>query len=121
MDMFADIKDKMIAEIRPNSEEGYLEAVVTRPNLGQLLELLTKHLGPAAKAAGKTAKFSRDIQKLVDLLGGLRGDQSFFFKQEEGGKVLYAALWPWASNPEKITLKAGEYDIPARKKFLFWG
>ena len=120
MDMFTDIKENTAVEIRPNSEEGYLEGVVARPNLDKLLELLTKHLGPAAKEAGKTAKFSGDIQKLVDLLGGLRGDQSFFFKEGEGGKVLYAALWPWASNPEKITLKAGEYDIPARKKFLFW-
>jgi len=40
-------------------------------------------------------------------MGGLRIKQSFFFKQEDDHKVVFAALWPWESNPEKITLKAG--------------
>lgn len=116
MEMFDDIKGNLKVEVRPASEEGYLEAVVAKGELDRLIEILTKHLGPAAKEAGKGAKFPPQIQKLVDLLGGLRDDQSFFFKEKEGGKVDYAALWPWASNPEKITIKAGLYDIPPKRK-----
>ena len=94
-------------EIRPNSQGSeYLEAVIDKDDLELLHSLLKKHLGPAAKEPGKEANLSNEIQKVVDALGGLRNEQSFFYKQE-GNEVIYAALWPWGSNPSKITLKSG--------------
>ena len=98
-------------EIRPNSTgTEYLEAVFERSELELLQIKLTKHLGPAAKRPGEEANLPREIQGIVDGLGGLRIEQSFFFKRV-GTTVSYAALWPWQSNPEKITLKSGIIEL----------
>lgn len=94
-------------EIRPDSEgKEYLEAVIDRKELESLKIILTKHLGPAAKEPGEKREFPREIQGLVDDLGGLRIEQSFFYKRI-GTTVFYAALWPWESHRKKITLKVG--------------
>jgi hypothetical protein len=107
MDLIEELKDTIRMEIRPNSQGcEYLEAVISKQDLELLHSLLKKHLGPAAKEPGKGANLSKEIQGVVDALGGLRNEQSFFYKQK-GGEVIYAALWPWGSNPNKITLKAG--------------
>ncbi|OGP73114.1 MAG: hypothetical protein A2W09_02035 [Deltaproteobacteria bacterium RBG_16_50_11] len=107
MTLIEEIKKTLKVEIRSDSPGGeYLEAVVTRKDLEKLHSLLEKHLGPAAKEPGQEADFSEDIQELVDALGGVRLEQSFFCKQEKN-RMIYAALWPWQSNPDKITLKSG--------------
>jgi hypothetical protein len=107
MDMIEELKDTLRMEIRPSSQGSeYLEAVISKQDLELLHSLLKKHLGPAAKEPGKEANLSNEIQKVADALGGLRNEQSFFYKQE-GDEVIYAALWPWGSNPDKITLKSG--------------
>ncbi len=96
-------------DIRPNSQGlEYLEAVVNRSDLELLRSLLGEHLGPPAKEAGTEANLPMEIEGLVDSMGGLRIEQSFFYKKGEDNRILFAALWPWKSNPENITLKAGE-------------
>ncbi|MBM4348538.1 MAG: hypothetical protein FJ106_01410 [Deltaproteobacteria bacterium] len=107
MNLIEEIKETLNMEVRPNSQGSeYLEAVINQKDLESLLSLLTKDLGPAAKESGKEANLPEDIQKMVDILGGLRKEQTFFYRQD-GNKVIYAALWPWESNPDKITLKCG--------------
>lgn len=107
MKMIDEIKADVRMEVRPDSKgKEYLEAVVDKDDIEPLLIILTKHVGPAAKEPGKNAKFPTEIQELVDALGGIRIEQSFFYKRD-GRKVVYAALWPWQSNPNKITLKSG--------------
>jgi hypothetical protein len=107
MTLIEEIKSKLKLEVRSNSKgTEYLEAVVTKKDLESVTSLLTKHLGTAAKEPGKQANLSGEIQKVADWLGGLRLGQSFFYKKE-GTQVFYAALWPWESNPDKITLKTG--------------
>jgi hypothetical protein len=107
MNMIEEIKETLRMEIRPNSQGlEYLEAVINRKDLELLNSLLKKHLGPAAKESGKEANLPKEIQKTVNSLGGLRNEQSFFYRQD-GDKVIYAAIWPWESNPNKITLKSG--------------
>ena len=107
MNMTEELKGTLSMEIRPNSQESkYLEAVLQTKDLELLHSLLEKHLGPAAKESAKETNLPKEIKELVDSLGGLRKDQSFFYRQE-GHQVLYAAIWPWESNPNKITLKAG--------------
>ena len=106
--MIEELRGTLKMEIRPNSRGlEYLEAAIQKNDLELLKSLLTKHLGPAAKEPGIEVTFLIEIQRLVDSMGGLRIEQSFFYRQREDDQVLYAALWPWQSNPEKITLKAG--------------
>ena len=111
MKIIEEIKETLRMEIRPNSQEPeYLEAVIDKKDLGLLQSLLKKDLGPAAKEPGKEANLPMEIQEMVDSLGGLRIKQSFFYKRD-GNRVLFAVLWPWESNPNKITLKAGVREI----------
>jgi len=94
-------------EIRPTSRgTEYLEAVIALEDLEVVHSLLRTHSGPATKESGKEASFQQSIRELVDFLGGLRIEQSFFHK-EDGKQVIYAALWPWRSDPNRITLKSG--------------
>jgi hypothetical protein len=105
MNLIEAIKQTVQMEIRQTSDGvKYLEAVIERKDLEVLLTLLRKHLGPPAKEFGKEAKFPKEIQRLVDSLGGLRIEQSFFYRKD-GNQLIYAALWPWQSSPDKITLK----------------
>jgi len=107
MTLIEEITSKLKLEVRSNSKgTEYLEAVLTKKDLESVACLLTKHLGAAAKEPGKQANLSGEIKKVADWLGGLRLGQSFFYKKE-GKQVFYAALWPWESNPDKITLKTG--------------
>ena len=107
MNMGTELRENLTMEIRPNSRgSGYLEAVTGRKDLELLKAIWTKHLGPAPKEPGIEANFSVGIRSLVNAIGGLRFNQSFFYRQE-GNNIFYAALWPWESNPEKITLKTG--------------
>jgi hypothetical protein len=107
MDLIEAIKQTVQMEIRPNSEGvKYLEAVIDRKDLEVLHTLLRQHLGPPAKESGREAEFPKEIQRLVDSLGGLRNEQSFFYRKD-GNQLIYAALWPWQSDRDKITLKSG--------------
>jgi hypothetical protein len=107
MNLIEEIKKTLRMEIRPTSRgTEYLEAVIALEDLQALHSLLRKHLGPATKESGKEASLPEKIQELVDSLGGLRIEQSFFHKQD-GTQVIYAALWPWRSDPSRVTLKSG--------------
>jgi hypothetical protein len=78
MDLIEELKNTIRMEIRPNSQGSeYLEAVIFKQDLELLHSLLKKHLGPAAKEPGKEANLSKEIQEVVDALGGLRNGQSF--------------------------------------------
>ncbi len=115
MNIIEEVKETLRIEIRPNSQGlEYLEAVINKKDLELLESLLKKHLGPAAKKPGKETHLPEAIQEVVDSLGGLWNGQSFFYKQE-GDQVQYAALWPWESNPNKITLKSGVRDSVSKK------
>jgi len=111
MNLVEEIEKTLKMEIRLTSEEGkYLEAVITLQDLDMLNSLLREHLGPATKVSGKEVYFPTKIQELVDSLGGLRIEQSFFYKQD-GTQVIYAAIWPWQSDPNRITLKSGVSEV----------
>jgi len=107
MDLIEELKGTLKMEMRSDSQElEYLEAVLQKEDLKLLHSLLRKHLGPAAKECREETNLPEAIQKLIDSLGGLRNEQSFFYRQE-GHQIIYAAIWPWQSNPNKITLKSG--------------
>lgn len=111
MNLIEEIKRTLRMEIRPTSRNlDFLEAVFQKKDLGSLNSLLTKYLGTEVNAHGKETTLPPIIQKLVDSIGGLWPGQSFFYKQEYQ-LVTYAALWPWETNPDKITLKSGVWKI----------
>ena len=111
MNLVEEINKTLKMEIRLTSKGGkYLEAVITLQDLDVLHSLLREHLGPATKVSGKEVYFPTKIQELVDSLGGLRIEQSFFYKQD-GAQVIYAAIWPWQSDPNRITLKSGVSEV----------
>jgi len=111
LSLVKEVKNTLKMEIRPTSKGGkYLEAVITLQDLDVLNSLLREHLGPATKVSGKEVYFPTTIQELVDSLGGLRIEQSFFYKQE-GTQVIYAAIWPWQSDPNRITFKSGVSEV----------
>jgi hypothetical protein len=107
MNLIEEIRRTLWIEVRGGSMGlEYVEGVVNKKDLELLNSLLSKYLGPAVKESGREAYLPKEIQKIVDTWGGLRNEQSFFYKQE-GSKVTYATIWPWASNPDKITVKCG--------------
>jgi hypothetical protein len=107
MSLIEELREALRMEIRANSRGlEYLEAVLHRKDLELLNSLLEKHLGPAAKESRKEADLPEEIKELVDSLGGLRNEQSFFYRRE-GDQVIYAAIWPWVSDPNRVTLKSG--------------
>jgi hypothetical protein len=111
MNMIDEIKETFKMEIRTNSRgSDYLEAVMDTKDMELLNSLLKRYLGPAAKEQGKEADLPKEIEELVDSLGGVRKGQSFFYRQE-GHQVVYAVLWPWESDPSKVTLKAGVSEL----------
>jgi len=111
MNLVEEMEKTLKMEIRLTTEGGkYLEAVITLQDLDVLNSLLRDHLGPATKVSGKEVYFPTKIQELVDSLGGLRIEQSFFYKQD-GTQVIYAAIWPWQSDPNRITLKSGVSEV----------
>ena len=114
MNMIEEIKKAFRMEIRPNSQGSeYLEAVMNAKDIELLNSLLKRYLGPAAKERGKEANLPKEIEELVDSLGGLRKGQSFFYRQN-GNQVTFVALWPWESDPAKITLKCGVSELILR-------
>ena len=111
MNMIDEIKETVSMEIRSNSRGSeYLEAVINTKDIELLNSLLKRYLGSAAKEHGKKANLPKEIEELVDSLGGVRKGQSFFYRQD-GHQLIYAALWPWESDPTKITLKSGVSEL----------
>ena len=89
----------------------YLEGVLMREQLPVCCKFLEQSLGPALKDFHEAVTLDPRIQKAVARLGGIRLEQCLFFARGEQNQVGYAALWPWASNPEKITIKVGICEL----------
>ncbi len=110
--MVEEIQNSIEMEIRPNSQAfEYLEAVIERENLKLLESLLMRHLGRPAKELWKEVNLPIEVQRFVDSMGGLRAEQSFYYRQGRSNDIEFALLWPWASNPKRITLKAGSGSL----------
>jgi hypothetical protein len=105
--MFKELRSKVPLELRPNSKDDeYLEAIVQNKDLDVLTGVLVKYMGHPLKKAGKSAAFKGDVQKVADSIGGVRSEQTFYYCEKDDA-IYYAALWPWQSDPLRITLKAG--------------
>ena len=108
--LVAALRQAIPMEIRSAPPSGdALEGVLARPDLSRCYDVLVQQLGPPAKEFAQPAAFPKEIQRVVNDLGGIRPEQCLFLKQAEDRRIVYAALWPWASDPRRITLKVGLY------------
>ena len=107
MRLVEEIKKMMELEVRQSPEEVdfNFEAVFKSEDLDKLLMILRNNIGEPLKPPRIQAKLSKDAREIIDLMGGIRYEQSFYLKQEANGEYLCVALWPWQSDPSRITLK----------------
>ena len=116
MGLIEDVAKAIDLDVRVSSGTyEYFEAVFQTKDLETLLALLKNDFGEPLKPPGKTVKFSRDEKKIVDLIGGIRRDQTLYLKEETGGDYVYVALWPWQIDPSKVTLKIGKGNYLKRE------
>jgi len=109
MKVAEEIKGAIELDIRPFSDpDKYFEAVFQAKDLDTLAAIVRNNVGEPLKPPGKRAKLPKNVTALVSNIGGLRIEQSFYFKQEENGEYIYVALWPWQSDSSKITVKIGK-------------
>ena len=107
MQLVDEIRNKIGLEIREcDNPEEYFEAVFESKDLDALQEMLERGIGKCLKPPGGRVRLPKNVNELAESFGGLRPEQSFYFK-EENGEYIYAALWPWESNSSRITLKIG--------------
>ena len=105
-------KTLTFVEVRAAPPSGdHLEGVLSRQELERCHAQLCEALGPPVKEFGRNATFDHKTQKTVEALGGVRIDQCLFLVPQEARRVVYAALWPWASDPTRVTLKVGVHCV----------
>ena len=99
-------------ELRGSHEtSSYFEGVLLQSDLPACRQVLQQTLGTPLKDFNQTVTFETQIQWAVSLVGGIRMDQCLFFAKGEGRQVGYAALWPWASDATRVTVKVGLLDL----------
>ena len=96
-------------EIRPESDDDCLDAVILRERLEEYETMLQGLFGKPAKDFDEKCRFADDLDEKVDSIGGIDKGQCLYLRGFEDDHVLYAALWPWG-DPDKITLKLGMFD-----------
>ena len=95
----------------PATSLDYFEGVLLRANTDACLTLLHGAFGEPMKALGVPVTFEPETRLIVEQLGGIRLEQALFLKPRDTRHGVYAALWPWASNAERVTLKVGVYRV----------
>ena len=96
----------MVVRTAPPSGD-YLEGVFSREAVERCTLLLKETFGPPAKEFGAAPAFAKNLHPVITHLGGIRPEQCLFLLHRESQPVAYAALWPWASDATRITLKVG--------------
>jgi hypothetical protein len=95
-----EVKKLKREELRVEEAE-YLEIVVAKEDLAPLHKVLSAHLGSPLKPEGQVP--SREADRRAKLYGGVRKDQTMYFRQGSDGCVC-VLLWPWGSGT-RITVK----------------
>lgn len=95
---------------RPSQESRSLIEIISK---GRDVTILEKEFGAyftsVNKPAGKSIPFMLRFSPLVKYLGGIRPEQAFFTRKCGTGEF-YAALWPWRTTPENITVHFGYFS-----------
>ena len=108
MGLIDDIKASLELEVRSCKDTVLVFAAVFRAKESdKLLGVLQRYIGDPLKPPGKNVRLQKEAAKIANSMGGIRREQSFYMKEESDG-YLYAALWPWESDPSRVTLKIGK-------------
>ncbi|MCX5665866.1 MAG: hypothetical protein NT036_02295 [Candidatus Omnitrophica bacterium] len=97
----AELKKREPDTIRMDSEN-YFEAVIGRARLEEMVRVLEGIFGAPVWPSDK--KLSKDTEKLIKNVGGLRKGQTLYMLNNGSGASAFAMLWPWQDG-ERITIK----------------
>jgi hypothetical protein len=113
-ELIATIRNQVPMEIRSAAPSGeFLEAVVQQQDLAGCVALLRQRLGEPVKDFGEAAAFDGATLRAVHALGGIQADQCLFLSEHEPTVFVYGALWPWASDPARLTVRIGMCRVPS--------
>lgn len=121
-ELVAVLKKQDFQELRACSEN-FFEAVAVKTKLIEVENILISYFGLPMKPAG--IKSSGDANRFSKPYGGVRQDQTMYFRKEKTGNE-FAFLWPWSCG-SLVTLKvisegksqefSGKLESPAAKPF----
>ncbi len=93
---------KVELETTRMDNENYFEAVIGHARLEVMVRVLEGIFGAPVWPSDK--KLSKDTEKLMKSVGGLRKGQTLYFLNNNSECSAFAMLWPWQDG-EKITIK----------------
>lgn len=97
-------------EMKPNydSNDPLLYCGIVKSDLISKLEShVEEYFGKPYKPAGQSAFFKSMFDPFVKDIGGIRFEQTLYKKDITPGVVLYCAFWPWATDPQKTSIRIG--------------
>ena len=100
----AEVKNVELETTRMDNEN-YFEAVISHARLEGVVRVLEGIFEAPAWPSDK--KLSKDTEKLIKSIGGLRKGQTLYFLNNKSECSAFAMLWPWQDG-ERITIKMGK-------------
>lgn len=86
--------------------EGEIALVSPTARLLQVSTVVSRVMGDPVKRAHKPLPQTLAGTRVLDAMGGVRGEQTLYMKSLTGGLFLYVAYWPWGGG-DQFTVKIG--------------
>lgn len=86
--------------------EGEIALVSPSARLAEVSCIVQRVTGAPVKPAGGTLPAALRASRVLDAMGGIRGDQTLYLKKLGNGLSLYVAFWPWGGGGQ-FTVKIG--------------
>ncbi|MBI4863657.1 MAG: hypothetical protein HY815_25870 [Candidatus Riflebacteria bacterium] len=81
--------------------------VVSSRGIEKVAEVVRGRMGPAYKPAGQWALWKNWFDEFVKAVGGIRSEQTLFRLDLNPDVTLFCAFWPWASDPDRVSVRVG--------------
>ena len=91
--------------------EGYLEFVLSTPNLIHLYPVLEKYFGPPFKPPGTSP--TKEAEDHARSYGGILKHQTLYFLKRDG-LANCALIWPWGDG-SRVTVKVAQGVVEEKK------
>ncbi len=99
-------------EVRRNSHELYLEAVMRTEGIEAVRDLLELSFSQALTDFDDPCRLETDLAEALAPIGGITRDQALYLDRFEDEAYAYCSLWPWG-DPRFYTLKLGLLPPPS--------